>query len=305
MSTATAPVADADADARAPSMSFAVTSQGGAGLLPRSLDRLRAVARADDEIVVFAAGTTEYAEAECRRVGARLVAMPDASLFDMRARLPEVCRKSWLVLTEDHALLLPQTIVALRTLIARKPDLDIVPLLAVNVTSTSPWSWASFLQVTATLWSPLQEPPPICLPANVAIRRDVIGTDRALKDGQWEFELIPHTYQRGNAGWSNDIAIDHVKPLDGLAAFLLHFRNGWGSATINRRLLNMSRRTLRREARHVLTTRAAALRAAIAARLPELPRGTPRRMAILAVAHALGCLLGTLVPAKRALAKID
>jgi len=294
----------AASEPRSPSMSFVITSLSGAGKFRKILDVIGAATRNGDEIVVLAATGGEEEHAECRRIGARLVTVHDASIFGLRACLPEVARREWLVLVEDHALPEPQAIAALRNIVGRNPEFEIVPFLAVNRGSTEPWGWANFLQTMALFWVPLPQPPPFCLPTNVAIRRDVIGTDRALRLGQWEFELVPRVFARGKVGWSDHVAIDHEKYVGAVAACLLHYRNGRTSAGITR-TLGLPRRALLREVRKAMTERLAANRARIEPRLSELPRGTLRRLTVLAAAHALGYAVGTWLGAGGALAKID
>jgi hypothetical protein len=288
---------------RSPSLSFVITSLTGGSKLRKTLDVIGAAARNGDEIVVLAATGGEEEQAECRRVGARLVADHGASVFGLRARLPDVARKEWLVLVEDHALPEPQTIAALRTLIGRNPELEIVPFLTVNDRSRGPWGWASFLQTYALYWAPLPQPPPFCAPNNVVVRRDAIDNDGAL--GHWEFESIPRVFARGKIGWSNEVTVAHEKHVGALAACLLHFRNGRTSAGVVRKLLGLPRRVMLREVHKVMTERLAANRARIGPRLSELPRGTMRRLTVLAAAHAMGWAVGTWFGAGPALAKID
>lgn len=299
------PGAHAASVPRSPSLSFVITSLTGGSKLRKILDLVRAAAQSGDEIVVLAAVGGEEEQAECRRSGARLVSVHGTSIFGLRACLPEVARKEWLVLVEDHALPEPQAIATLRNLIGRNSELEIVPFLGVNRGSTEPWGWANFLHAMALFWVPLSQPPPFCLPANVAIRRDVIGTDRALRLGQWEFELVARIFARGKVAWSDDIAIDHEKHVGAFAACLLHYRNGRTSAGINRKYRGLPRRVLLHEARKVMTKGQAANRALVEPRLSKLPRGTMRRMTVLAAAHAFGCAIGTWFGPGRALTKID
>lgn len=297
------PGAHAASVPRSPSLSFVITSLTGGSKLRKILDLVRAAAQSGDEIVVLAAVGGEEEQAECRRSGARLVADHGASVFSLRARLPDVTRKEWLVLVEDHAMPEPQTIAALRTLIGRNPELEIVPFLTVNGHSKGPWAWASFLQTYALYWAPLPEPPPFCAPNNVVVRRDAVDNDGVL--GHWEFESIPRVFARGKIGWSNEVTVAHEKQVGALAACLLHFRNGRTSAGVARKLLGLPRRVMLREIRKVMTERLTANRAQIRPRLSELPRGTMRRLTVLAAAHAMGWAVGTWFGAGPALTTID
>jgi len=291
--------------AYSPSLSFVVTSLTGVSRFPKMLSLLSAASRPGDEIVILAATAGEKELDACRRIGARLVPFPGASVFGLRACLPEFSRKEWVVLLEDHAPPTPQAIGALRNLVGRNPELEIVPLLTVNGGSRGPWGWASFLQTYALFWAPLPQPPRFCAPNNIAIRGDAISNEGALRLGQWEFELIPRVFTGGKVGWSNEVTVTHEKHVGALAACLLHFRNGRTSAGVTRELLGLPRHVMLREVRKVMTERLAANRALIEPRLAELPRGTARRLTVLAAAHALGWAVGTFLGAGGSLAKID
>lgn len=289
----------------APSLSLILTSLHGPAKYRPVLELLRDAARDGDEIVILAGAGGAADEAECARHGIRLVVDSGASVFALRTRLAQVCTRDWLVLVEDHALPAPGAIAALRDLIRTNPALEAVPFLLLNRTSTGRWGWANFLQTYALFWAPMEGPPPFGVPSNMAMRRTAIGTDAALRTGEWEFDVIPRVFARGNVGISNAVALDHVKRVGMSGALLLNFRNGRVSAGVARALLRIPRHDMLREVRKVMTARLAATLAPVKRRRTELPPGTHRRIPWLAAAHALGWIVGTYFGAGRSIAKID
>jgi hypothetical protein len=137
------------------------------------------------------------------------------------------------------------------------------------------------------------------------MRRAAIGTGAALRPGEWEFDVIPRVFGRGNVGFSNAVTLDHIKRVGMPAALLLNFRNGRVSAGVARTLLRIPRHEMLREVRKVMTERLSATLATVKSRQSELPPGTGRRLPLLAAAHALGWIVGTFTGAGRSIAKID
>lgn len=289
----------------APTFSLILTSLHGPATYRPALETLRKVAQDGDEIVILSGAGDARDEAECARCGIRLVVDAAASVFALRTRLAKVCTKDWLVLVEDHALPSPGAVVALRELVWSNPKLEAVPFLLLNRTSTGRWGWANFLQTYALFWPPLEIPPPFGVPSNMAMLRTAIGTDAALRLGEWEFDVIPRVFARGNVGISNAVTLDHVKRVGMPGALLLNFRNGRVSAGVARTLLRIPRREMLREVRKVMTERLTATLAPVKHRRTELPPGTGRRIPFLAAAHALGWIVGTFIGAGRSIAKID
>src|SRR5207302_1937766 len=136
------------------------------------------------------------------------------SAFALRAHVPAVCRKEWVVVLEDHALIGPRTIDAVRELIRAKPELDLIPFLAKNLTSVSRWGWANFLYNFAPVWAPLDTPPPFSVVTSAIVRRAKLGHQTPLEEGAWELRVIPGIFSRGETASSNDVFFDHVKPLN-------------------------------------------------------------------------------------------
>ena len=107
------------------------------------------------------------------------------------------------------------TLAAIRQTIGEREDIDGILLLGKNLTSShSAWDWANFLHTFGSAWAPIEHPPPSPVVSAVTVRRNALGTESPLKEGEWELRLIPRLYSRGRFAYSNEIYVDHVKPSD-------------------------------------------------------------------------------------------
>src|SRR2546422_434457 len=97
------------------SISFVVTSYQTAEHAETNLRTLRSTKRTGDEVVVMTGQSP--VPATDGNGWFRVMAIPGASEFTLRAHIPAVCRKEWVVLVEDHALVTARTIEVVRELI--------------------------------------------------------------------------------------------------------------------------------------------------------------------------------------------
>ena len=142
------------------SISFVVTARERLDQAAPNLAAFRPKAGEADEIIVI---TGCAAPTAATASWYSVFAVPDPSEFALRAQVPAVCRKEWVVVLEDHAVIGPHTIDAIRELIRAKPELDLIPFLTKNLTSVSSWGWANFLFNFALVWAPLDKPPPFSI----------------------------------------------------------------------------------------------------------------------------------------------
>jgi hypothetical protein len=217
-------------EGRAGSASFILTSHefehSGA-----NLKLLRPALRAGDEVIVLTASEpVRPPEASWFRV----VSVPGASDFTLRSHIPAVCRNEWVVLLEDHALVNKRTLDAILEVIRNKPKADLVVFLGKNLTSVSRWGWAIFLHVFALVWAPLQGPPPFSPVTSAVVRRSKPRSDARLAQGAWELQIIPRIFNSGKIEHSNDIFINHVKPMSLGSALRLGYHNARAGAALQR-----------------------------------------------------------------------
>jgi hypothetical protein len=271
-----------------PSISFVITSMHEASTVAALLRTLKAVVSRDDEIVVLLRPEHAAAAPEELPPAVRVIGIPDASIYRMRTRLPVVCTKPWIVLLEDHSMIDGNTISAIRTLIRTRPDIDMIPFLAKNLTSTRPWEWAIFLHTFAPVWAPLDRPPPFSPVTSAIARRACLG-ETPMKDGEWELKVIPRLYGSGRWTYSNEIFIDHIKPLNFFGALAITFHNARAGAA-NQLALGSPKAELLREARYVFAERAGELMDLVGPRASELPPGTFGRLRTIGFVHCLGNL---------------
>src|SRR5262245_60439960 len=101
--------ADAAATEHVPgSISFVVTSYQAAEHAGTNLRVLQPAVRAGDEVIVMTGQSP--APATAGHEWFRVISIPGASDFTLRAHIPAVCRKEWVVLLEDHALVTAHTV---------------------------------------------------------------------------------------------------------------------------------------------------------------------------------------------------
>ena len=285
------------------SISFAITTVGdGPRILPL-LEVLGAARRDGDEVVLFLR-EDQVETLTSRPPWARVVAMPDASIFRLRAQVPAVCRNEWIVVLEDHSMIDQYSIEAIRRLIRERPDIDMIPFLTKNLTSRRPWDWAIYLFNFAQVWAPLAHPPPFSIVTSAVVRRAALGTTAPFKDGEWELRVIPRLFATGRRASSNDIFIDHIKPLDAIPALTIIFHNARAGASLQRGF-GTSAWSVLREGLIAFAPRTGMLMEAAAARAHELPAGTRLRLHALGLTHLIGNIAGLLFGGGRSAYKLD
>ena len=272
-------------------VSFVVTSRDGYAAAAPLFEVLRPARRPDTELVLLTAADCRADAELLSNRGIRAVEVPGASIFDLRSRIPVACRKDWVFLVEDHAMLDRQAIDAAYRLIEERPEIDLIPVVGKNLTSVTAWGWANFIQTFVFHWAPLDHRPGSCLTTNVVVRRSRLGNS-ALAPGQWEFSLIPGIYKTGRVGFSNEVSVDHIKHVDLVSAFALNFHNARACAGLVGRNGRSVGSSVRRAWRSYLR-RQGQMRAKIAMRSQELPAGLGWRLRITGMAHFLGTVAGS------------
>ena len=286
--------------AAAATITFIVTTENGVGHCRTVMDRLRSARRESDEVVLLVrADRADGLDVELEPWFRVVAVAGDPSTFDLRREIPLVATREWVVLLEEHALVTPESIDAARELIRRQPEVDLVVFLARNLTVTTPWAWATFLYTFLRVWAPLVGTLSYAPVTSAIVRRRVLGSDR-LREGTWEFEVVPRLFEEGRFTYSDDVYIDHVKPVGPVSGFVLVFNNARACASVWRSL-GRSRRKLWAASWAELTEDLEPLLEGRA----DLPRGTRLRLRAMRVVHLLGIGVGALFGAGRSAHRLD
>ena len=192
---------------------------------------------------------------------------------------------------EDHALIGPRTIDAIRELIRAKPETELIAFQAKNLTSVSPWGWANFLSAFGPVWAPLDTPPPFSVVTSAIVRRAKLGRETPLDEGAWELRLIPGIFSEGKTASSSDIFFDHVKPLNFASALTVAFHNARAGAALQRNL-GIPLRNIIYEGWYCAGPRPRFLAETAAHRIDELPARSFRRVRLMGCAHLIGNIVG-------------
>jgi hypothetical protein len=291
----------AEIEQQSGSVSFVVTSYKEFERTATVLEILRPVVRAGDEVIVLTGSAPVRAESV--KPWFRVVTLPNASEFALRAHIPAVCRKEWVVLLEDHALVDSRTIDIIRDLIRNRPQADMVVFLAKNLTATSRWAWAVFLHTFALVWAPVDRPPPFSPVTSAVVRRAKLGSEAAIEEGAWELQVIPRIFADGKVEYSNDIFIDHVKPMSLVPAVLISFHNARAGAALQRKF-RIPTRNILYEGWYCFAPRPRLLADALAHRAHELPAGSFWRLHVLGFGHLIGNFVGSFFGGGRSALKL-
>lgn len=256
------------------------------------LKLLAAALQPDDELIL-ALRRDHPQTATFRPKSLRVMEIAGASAYRLRALLPELCRREWVVLLEDHTMVEATAIDDIRRLIRERPDIDLISFLGKNLTSADEWGWANFLVTFAPVWAPLDHPPPFSIVTAAVVRRSCLGTGEPLKEGEWELAIIPGIHRRGNFAYSNSIFVDHIKPVKLFSALALNFHNARSGAAIQldlghtrRRVIHDGWLTFAKRPRHLMRD--------LRARRNELPAGTKARLYALSFMYLVGNVTATL-----------
>ncbi len=291
------------ADSLSGSISFVVAGGEYSDRCVLLLKRLTAALRADDELILVV--RRDHAQtATFRPERLRVIEIAGASIYNMRALLPKICQREWAVLLEDHTMVEPSAIEDIRRLIRERSDIDLIPFLGKNLTSTGRWGWANFLFTFGLVWAPLDHPPPFSIVTSAVVRRSSLGAGEPLKDGEWELAIIPGIHRNGKFAFSNLIFVDHIKPLNFLAALAINFHNARSGAAIQldlghgrQRIIREGWRTFLKHPRRLMRT--------LTPRRRELPAGTQARLHALGFMYLVGNITATLLGGGRAVFHID
>ena len=276
----------------AASIAFLVLTETCAHDCDAVLNEIKRAKKPADEVIVLTRADQVAKITPVDRSWFRIVGIPDASVFMLRAHIPTLSRNDWLVVLEEHSLVTSATLEAIRNTIENKSDIDLIPFLGKNLTSVSPWGWANFLHTFALIWAPVSGPPQFSSVTSTVVRRAALGTDSALEAGEWEDHTIPRIFASGKFAYSNEIYVDHVRHLTMGSCVLINYHNARSCAAFGRKL-GRSALKIVREGWSIFIKRPSRLARARAERWSELPQGTLLRLHAVGLAHFIGYFVGT------------
>ena len=149
----------------------------------------------------------------------------DETIFHLRARIPSFADgRDWFVLLEDHNAVPPGWFAAVRSVLSAMPPTCPAVIGAVdNRTSTSAWSWASFLHTFAFHWAPTVASDCGMTINNLAFRQRVLD----MQDYPFgQFEVVAMQKFEPLAARSGDFPVDHIQHYDFRGASAAHWHIG-------------------------------------------------------------------------------
>lgn len=171
------------------------------------------LAQADDgscEVIVV------DADALCTdqsRPGLRHISVPGASLYRLMSVGVMHALNDWVLVIEDHGRPMPGLVRAYRAAIETHPDVDLFGGALENVTSTAPWSFATFLYGSHEFWPPARQNPPVPTNANLIVRRSAVRESDLAGDSGFIFAAVRRLVHERRYQYCPDAVIDHVVEL--------------------------------------------------------------------------------------------
>lgn len=235
--------------------------------------------------------------------GLDLVVIEDRSIFQLRALLPTLFREAaWISVLEDHSVPTPEWLDGLLATIGDQPPGTLaITGTAMNLDTTSPWSWANFMFNLYRHWHPSDAETLTGTVATTVFRRDIAGT-RPWRIHEYEHAVLGRTMPLTNA-----FPVNHVQQTTFREASLHVIDNGLVYGSSLRRNADNPRQVVVASIRWVLFGRMREI-ADVLARHPraaELPPGTVRRIRWIAWCHSLGVVLGALFGGGRAHMRLE
>jgi hypothetical protein len=232
-----------------------------------------------------------------------LALFPGESIFQLRARLPGLLAESgWIAVLEDHSVPTDGWLDAVMAAI-EEADAETLAFTgtALNLESTSAWSWANFLFNFYQHWSPGEAQHLTGTVATALFRRDMVGV-RPLPLFHFEEFLLGRQMPVRNG-----MTVNHVQHTTGWEATIHVIDNGMVYGASLRRSSPAPRRALVQSIGWVLGGRMRHM-AELLRRHPareQLPRGTLLRLRWIAWCHSLGVVKGALFGGGRAHIRLE
>lgn len=189
------------------SVSCVVTAPYGmaACLLPSDF-----VAQADGvsfEIIV-ADGAQEYTDQS--RPGLRHLWLRGASVYGLMTLGLVNARMDWVLIIEDHGRPMPGLLQVYRDAIENYPEIDLFGGSLENMTSTSSWSFATFLFGSHEFWPPARQLPARPSNANLMVRREALRDSELVVESGFMFHTVRRLVSEKRYMYRRGAVVDHV-----------------------------------------------------------------------------------------------
>ena len=163
---------------------------------------------------------------DCYR-GIRHIALPGASVFDLRAAATAAAAGEIVAWTEDHCLPAPDWCEKICQAHARNPDAEIVGGAVVNGSPGDAMDWANFLCTFGPVVPPIERPPRkrAAVVANLSMKRRAIPSS-PIRAGFIELVCEPRLLSAGRVRFDDSVRVAHVQSWGVWGTFAAHFHNG-------------------------------------------------------------------------------
>jgi hypothetical protein len=168
-------------------------------------------AAAGDESLelIFADAGEKYEDQS--RPGLKHLNVRAAGLFAMLQAGLQRARNDWILMIEDHGRPLPGLLDTYRAAITANPEVDLLFGGVENMTSVSPWSYASFFYNKLEYWPSARLEPKVPSLANLVVRRAAIVPSELAQDGGFQFGTYPRLLAAGRMLYCPEAVLDHVR----------------------------------------------------------------------------------------------
>ncbi len=218
----------------------------------------------------------------------RILYLPGADVFALRAAGIAAARSEVVAVTEDHCRLPDDWCVRVRDLFAADPKLEVLGGAVVNGSEQRLMDRANFRMTFARFAPAALHAQTPCI-SNVAVRRRALPAAPA--PGWFEFSFLPASAASARTAMCSDIAVTHVQTHGRWWTPFAHFHNGRVSGAYRAKFGTLlGKGGLFRIANREMRTHLRATRAALQA-VGEKP-GALVAVQLLALAHAIGFVVG-------------
>ena len=172
----------------------------------------------------------------------RHIDLPNASVFDLRARCTEAARGTIVAWTEDHCLPAGDWCAQILAAHARYPSADIIGGAVMNASTANAIDWANFLCTFGAVAAPIRRQPRGrgATVANFSIKRRALPRDP--RAGFIELSYQQQRLRDGAIWFEDQMRVTHIQSLGFWRTFAAHFHNGRSTTGLLVDTLGLGRR---------------------------------------------------------------
>ena len=173
----------------------------------------------------------------------RHLALPGASVFDLRAKATGEATGEIVAWTEDHCVPAPDWCQKIREAHDRHPAADIIGGAVANGSQDSPIDWSNFLCTFGPFIPPMGRPPKNRAPAvaNLSIKRRALPSV-PIRAGFIEIACEARLLSAGRIRFDDSILVTHIQSWGFWGTFAAHFHNGRSTTGLLADALSPARR---------------------------------------------------------------